>query len=164
VVAGTRQVGVQVSASDVLPATVVLYDSRRDVAVLDVPQLNAPALRFAPAAAKRGDSAVVLGYPEDKGFTVRAARIRSEQMVSGNDIYGHHSVSRDVYSVRAIVRSGNSGGPLLSYSGTVYGMVFATALDSADTGYALSVSEIRADAVAGKTLTDPVGTGACTPG
>lgn len=164
VVAGTGQVGVQVSANRVLPATVVLYDPRRDVAVLAVPGLQAPPLRFAAQPARRGDPAVVLGYPEDGPFTIRSARVRTRVTVSGSDIYGQRSVRRDVYAVRAIVRSGNSGGPLLAENGTVLGMVFATALDSSDTGYVLTDAEIAADAARGRQATVPVSTGRCTPG
>jgi S1-C subfamily serine protease len=163
VVAGTRDVEVQVSAHQNLPARVVLFDPGRDVAVLDVPGLNAPALRFATQDAKRGDPALVLGYPENGPFTVRSARVRAKTTVGGTDIYGSDSVRRSIYSIRAIVRSGNSGGPLLADDGTVLGMVFATASDSPDTGFALSDDEIGPDAAKGRTLTRPVATGACTP-
>ena len=50
-----------------------------------------------------------------------------------------------MYSIRSIVRSGNSGGPLLSMSGTVLGVVFATDLRSSDTGYVLTAHEVAAD-------------------
>ena len=85
-------------------------------------------------------------------------------IVNGNDIYGSHSVHREIYSLRAVVRSGNSGGPLVSYAGTVDGVVFATALDSTDTGYALTDKEVSADAAAGRGRLAPVGTGRCTQG
>ncbi len=45
-----------------------------------------------------------------------------------------------------MVRSGNSGGPLITPDGSVLGMVFATALDSSDTGFVLSDKEIQSDA------------------
>jgi S1-C subfamily serine protease len=45
-------------------ARVVLFDPRKDVAVLYVPELRAPVLKF-DGGAERGDSAVVAGYPED---------------------------------------------------------------------------------------------------
>jgi hypothetical protein len=41
--------------------------------------------------------------------------------------------------------------------------VFATASDSADTGFALTDDEIRSDAGKGRTLTREVGTSGCTP-
>jgi S1-C subfamily serine protease len=164
VVAGTNEVTVQLSATQSLNATVVLFDKDSDVAVLDVPGLSAPPLRFSKADAQSGDPAVVLGYPENGPFTPRTARIRSQGTVGGTDIYGHGSVHRNIYSIRAIVRSGNSGGPLMSYDGRrVLGMVFATAIDSPDTGFALSDEQIKPDAARGRTLTHAVGTGNCTP-
>jgi S1-C subfamily serine protease len=163
VVAGTNEVSVQLSNADSLPATVVLFDPARDVAVLDVPGLSAPRLRFSATNGRTGDPALVLGYPENGPFTVRSARVRSEGTVGGTDIYGRNSVHRSIYSIRAVVRSGNSGGPLLAYDGTVLGMVFATAIDSPDTGFALSDDEIAADAADGRDNTKPVNTKSCTP-
>jgi S1-C subfamily serine protease len=164
VVAGTRRVGVSISKDETLRATVVVYDPERDVAVLDVPDLQAPVLSFSTTAAQRGDPAVVLGYPEDGPFTVKSARVRSHNTITGNDIYGNGPVRRDIYAIRAVVRSGNSGGPLLADNGTVLGIVFATALDSSDTGYVLTDQEIAPDVTKGRTATTQVATGRCTPG
>lgn len=163
VVAGTDQVGVVVNNVTVR-ASVVLFDPKRDVAVLDVPSLDAPVLRFASVPANRGDAAAVLGFPEDQPFTVKSARVRGRSTVEGNDIYGNAHVRREIYSVRSIVRSGNSGGPLLAANGTVLGIVFATALDSSDTGYVLTATDVAPDVARGLQATAPVGTGACTPG
>jgi S1-C subfamily serine protease len=163
VVAGTSEVSVKLPSGQELPATVVLYDPERDVAVLDVPALKAKPLRFTGSPAKTGDSAVVLGYPEDGPLNAQPARVRTRATVSGADIYGHGGVRREVYSIRALVRSGNSGGPLLGWSGRVLGMVFATALDSNDTGFVLSDTEIRSVASSGRTATRPTSTQSCTP-
>lgn len=164
VVAGTRTVRVDTGGGNTLPATVVYFDPRGDVAVLDVPQLDAPVLHFAASPAQTGDPAVVLGYPEDGPFTVRSARVRSRGTVSGTSIYGTGNVNREIYSIRSVVRSGNSGGPLMADDGSVLGMVFATALDSPDTGFVLTDGQIRSGADAGRTATAPVATGGCTPG
>jgi S1-C subfamily serine protease len=163
VVAGTDQVSVEIAPNDQVEARVVLYDPDRDVAVLDVPDVTAAPLEFTPTPAETGDAALVLGYPENGPFTVRTARVRSMGTVGGSDIYGHGSIHRSIYSIRAIVRSGNSGGPLLDPDGTVLGMVFATAIDSSDTGFALSDDEIRQDAAQGRHANTEVGTGRCTP-
>jgi uncharacterized membrane protein required for colicin V production len=164
VVAGTNQVGVLVASGRQLPATVVLYDSKRDVAILDVPGLNAAPLKFTPTPAATGDPAVVLGYPEDGPLDIRTARVRARAMVSGSDIYGNSGVRREVYSIRSLVRSGNSGGPLLADDGTVLGVVFATDLRSTDTGYVLTAAEVADDFAAARNATAPVGTSSCTPG
>jgi S1-C subfamily serine protease len=164
VVAGTTEVRVQINDTDAVPATVIVYDPRRDVAVLAVPGLDAPRLAFAPGPASTGEAAAVLGYPQDGPFDVRSARVRSRDTVSGSDIYGEGNVRREIYSIYAVVRSGNSGGPLIAVDGSVLGVVFATALDSSNTGYALTNSEIAPDVVKSRTASGPVNTGRCTPG
>ena len=121
----------------------------------------APALPFAPRAAKGGDPAVVLGFPQNGPFTVRSARIRSQGTISGRDIYNERSVQRDIYAIRAVVRSGNSGGPLLTGDGEVAGVVFARA-DGDDTrGYAMTNAELEPVAAGAPGLSDRVSTGNC---
>ncbi|MEU3412759.1 MULTISPECIES: MarP family serine protease [unclassified Streptomyces] len=142
-------------------AKVVLYDWERDIAVLDVPDLRATALRFTREDAAGGDGAIVAGFPENGAYDVRAARVRGRITANGPDIYHRGTVRRDVYSLYAVVRQGNSGGPLLTPDGEVYGVVFAKSLDDADTGYALTADEIRADIERGRTANEQVGTDSC---
>ncbi len=122
-------------------ARVVYLDPRVDVAVLEVPGLSAPALAFSTSA-EGGDPAVVAGFPGGGALTVGAARVRARISARGTDIYGNGVVIRDIYSVRGTVRPGNSGGPLLSPAGRVYGVVFASSVDDPDTGYALTADEV----------------------
>lgn len=163
VVAGTRSVEIEVGHDQTVSARVVVFDPERDVAVLAVPDLDAPPLRFATKDAETGTPAVVIGYPEDGPYTARSARVRSQTTVRGTNIYGQGDVRREIYAVRAVVRSGNSGGPMLGYDGRVLGMVFATALDSADTGFVLTDDEIAGRAGEGKQTGRAVDTGGCTP-
>jgi S1-C subfamily serine protease len=142
-------------------AKVVLYDWKRDIAVLDVPDLRATALRFSGQEASGGEGAIVAGFPENGSYDVRAARVRGRITANGPDIYHRGTVSRDVYSLYTTVRQGNSGGPLLTPDGRVYGVVFAKSLDDAETGYALTADEIRSDADRGRTATEEVGTDSC---
>ncbi|MEZ7004579.1 MarP family serine protease [Streptomyces sp. AD55] len=142
-------------------ATVVLYDWRRDIAVLDVPEMKAPVLRFADQDASSGSSAIVAGFPENGAYDVRSARVRGRITANGPDIYRRDTVRRDVYSLYATVRQGNSGGPLLTPQGEVYGVVFAKSLDDPDTGYALTVDEIREDIEKGRTANQQVDSDSC---
>ncbi len=162
VVGGVRHPTVQIGGTGRrYPATVVLYDWQRDVAVLDVPALSAPALSFAGPAAHTGDGAIVAGFPENGSYNVQAARVRARIQAHGPDIYRRGNVSRDVYSLYTVVRQGNSGGPLLTPAGQVYGVVFAKSLDDDTTGYALTGNEVHPDVVAGRTAVRPVSTQGC---
>ncbi len=162
VVGGVQDPTVQLGGqSQTYQAKVVLYDWQRDIAVLDVPSLDAPALNFDDHPAHSGDSAIVAGFPENGGYDVRAARVRARIQAHGPDIYRRGNVSRDVYSLYTTVRQGNSGGPLLTPDGRVYGVVFAKSLDDDSTGYALTTHEVKADIAAGGTAVRPVGTQDC---
>jgi S1-C subfamily serine protease len=142
-------------------ASVVFYDPRIDVAVLDVPGLDLAPLRFG-AQANRSADAVAAGYPENHAFTAVPARVGQVLRVASRDIYGAGQVDRQMYQIRAAVKPGDSGGPLLSLDGTVEGMTFAALFTPPDTGFVLTVSEIQADANAGANATTPVSTQGCS--
>jgi S1-C subfamily serine protease len=159
VVAGTEHLVVEVGGER-HDARVVVYDPSRDLAVLAVPSMSAPALRFAPPAI-RGSDAIVVGYPLDGPYTAVPARVRDVREVRGPDIYNERTVDREVYTIRATVRSGNSGGPLLAPNGTVYGVIFAAAVDDPQTGFALTARESAPVIAAGRSASASVGTGPC---
>jgi S1-C subfamily serine protease len=141
-------------------ASVVFYDPQVDIAVLYVPGLNLTPLQFAGQAQGGADS-VVAGYPLNHSFTAVPARIGGVQRAEGPDIYQTGQVTRQIYEIRAVVEPGNSGGPLLSPSGTVYGVTFAAAVGVSDTGFALTAAEVASDANAGAAQTAPVSTQGC---
>ncbi|WP_297648802.1 MarP family serine protease [Pseudonocardia sp.] len=165
VVAGTSSTAVEVlnrrGRTTDLDATVVLYDPEVDVAVLRVPDLEADPLVLNPAPASPQDDAIVLGYPLDGPFTVTPARIRQEIKLKGPDIYDAGEVTRDVYTVRATVQSGNSGGPMIDPQGRVIGVVFGAALDDKETGFVLTVDQVEPAVQAAPGLTREVATGSC---
>ncbi|MGD1224733.1 MULTISPECIES: MarP family serine protease [Streptomyces] len=142
-------------------ATVVLYDWERDIAVLDVPNLHAPVLQFSRQDATSGSNAIVAGFPQNGAYNVQPARVRGRITANGPDIYHRKTVRRDVYSLYATVRQGNSGGPLLTPEGKVYGVVFAKSLDDANTGYALTADEVAEDVAKGRTANQQVDSDSC---
>ncbi len=160
VVAGVSRPMVEVDGEQ-LAASVVLFDPGRDVAVLAVPGLTRPALAFDTETAEAGAGAIVVGYPKDGPFRPNAARISGDQDARGLDIYGEQTVVREIYALRGLVEQGNSGGPLLSLSGEVYGVIFAAAADDRNVGYALTAAEIAGQAEAGRTATERVSTRTC---
>ncbi|MDH6626827.1 S1-C subfamily serine protease [Streptomyces sp. LBL] len=139
-------------------ARVVFFDPNKDVAVLYVPELSAPVLQF-DADAKRGDSAVVAGYPQDGDLNLQAATLANRVRATGQNIYSDATVTREIYSIRSTVRPGNSGGPLLTTTGKVYGVVFARSTSDDETGYVLTVDEVANDAERAANATAPVDTG-----
>jgi S1-C subfamily serine protease len=159
VVAGVTEGPVVQTTHGTFPAHVVLFDPMRDVAVLYVPGLGARPLHFRDRA-HHGASAIVAGYPLNRGFTAVPARIGDASPATAPNIYQTAMVTRQIYSIRALVRPGNSGGPLLAPTGLVYGVVFAAAVGAGeqDIGYALTAGEVGADARAGKTATASVST------
>lgn len=160
VVAGVAHPRVQVPGGGVLSARVVVYDPNRDIAVLYVPNLDRRALTLVGPAGT-GTSAVVAGYPENGPFIAVPARIGARTQVTGPNIYQDKTVTRQVYTVRGRVRPGNSGGPLLTRSGQVLGVVFAASVDQKDVGYALTNAEIASDVTAGRGATSAVDTKGC---
>jgi S1-C subfamily serine protease len=138
----------------------VLFDPDLDVAVLAVDGTGLRPLSF-DRGGKAGQSAAVLGYPENGPFDARAARIRTEMRLRSPDIYDRGQVVRETYSVRGLVRSGNSGGPLVSESGKVLGVIFAASVTDTSTGYALTADQVAKDAERGIAATSAVSTGDC---
>lgn len=139
---------------------VVVFDPDRDLAVIDVPDLTAKPLPLGGAVGS-GASAVVAGFPLDGPYDVEAARVRNVLRANGADIYGRPGINRQIYSLYATVRPGNSGGPLLDTAGEVVGIVFAKSLDDPNTGYALTLAEARPVLNQAAAASTAVDTGSC---
>jgi S1-C subfamily serine protease len=162
VLAGVRSVAVLTAeSSKAYDATVVYFDPDTDLAVLDVPGLPVDPLSFS-GDVDRGESVAVLGYPENGGLQATPARVRDEIVARGNDIYGDGLVVRNVLSLRADVRPGNSGGPVVDRSGSVVGVVFAASVDRDDTGYAMTPEQVATALAEGLSSDRAVSTGPCT--
>ncbi|MGY2067181.1 MarP family serine protease [Blastococcus sp. SYSU DS0619] len=142
-------------------AVPVLVDEEIDVAVLAVPGLPQVPLRFTSLPADSGDDAIIMGYPGGGPFYVGPARVRDRGEISGPDFRNTQTVVRDVYALYGQVRAGNSGGPLFAPDGSVLGVVFASAIDDPDTGYALTGPQVAEAAAQGSRSLAEVGTGPC---
>ena len=159
VVAGVTRPEVEVGGTSVT-ASVVLYDEDLDIAVLSLPDTGTPHLAL-DAEVEPRDAVAVLGYPEDGPYDVQSGRVRAEQRLRSPDIYGEGTVIRQVFSLRALIRPGNSGGPIVTSGGDVAGMVFAASVSDQDTGYALTANQLGESATRGLTRNTPVDTGTC---
>ena len=102
------------------------------------------------------------GYPLDGPYTLTPARVRSTIQLRGPNIYSSATVTREVYTLRAQVRPGNSGGPLLAPDGTVLGVIFGAAIDETDVGFALTADEVAPVVQAGLSDDSAASTQGCT--
>jgi S1-C subfamily serine protease len=159
VVAGVTEPMVQVGTKS-LRGTVVYYNPDVDIAVLDVPGLDGPTIRF-DLAGKENQQGAALGFPQDGPFNAQPVRIRSDQRLRSPDIYGNGTVTRHVFSLRGLIRPGNSGGPVVSSQGRVLGVVFAASVSDKDTGYALTADQVRRAAAVGLSSEEKVSSGNC---
>ena len=164
VVAGTQSIRVEDPVGFHL-AAVELFDPEFDLAVLRVHGLRERPLTIYPGTVGRATKAVVLGYPEGGPLAADPAGVRSEILATGLDIYGENSTVREVYQIQALVRPGNSGGPLVEPDGVVIGVVFSRSPTDDDLGYALASPGVLARVKKAERLpvSTVVGTGGCIP-
>ena len=159
VVAGVTDPVVDVGGSSAT-GKVVYYDPDTDVAVIAVPTGTVRPLRLVTNAGS-GEGIAVLGYPQNGPYDVQVGRVRADQRLRSPDIYGHGTVIRDVLSLRALIRPGNSGGPVVDSAGDVVGVVFAASVTNSDTGYALSAQQVGQAAARGRISSRAVSTQGC---
>jgi hypothetical protein len=161
VVAGEDDTTVQIQGQGPhLQAHAVFFDPHDDVAVLRVSGLSGvPALRLNESAGS-GSSGAILGFPHDGPYDVEPARLGSTTYVLTQDAYGSGPVRRKITSFRGLVRSGNSGGPVVDGDGRVMATVFAASVGTArHTGFGVPDSVVR-NALS-KAGSSSVSTGAC---
>ena len=103
---------------------------------------RAPTLALRHRAARPARRSRSSATPQDGPFDVQPGRIRADQRLRSPDIYGDGTVIRQVFSLRGLIRPGNSGGPLVSSAGDVLGVVFAASVSDHDTGYALTADQV----------------------
>ncbi|MEV7694550.1 MarP family serine protease [Microbacterium sp. NPDC089189] len=160
VVAGVDAPVVELPGRTAREGRVVYFDAAADLAVVAVDGLDAAPLAIADDL-PLGGAGVVQGYPYGGPFTMGSAGVRSSGTVVVPDIYEQSSQPREVYALDAVVRPGNSGGPLLTSQGGVAGVVFARADDGSDIGYAMTTAPLRPVVDAAPGLSDAVSTGPC---
>lgn len=143
-------------------ATVAWFDPKMDVAILRSPALTAAPLAMAGAIAANGTAAAVLGYPGGGDFSAEPASVLDSFVATGRDIYNQETIRRQVYSLKANVVQGNSGGPVINQDGTVIGLIFAKSATYGQVGYALTMQQVIDALEQASTATGQANTGGCT--
>jgi S1-C subfamily serine protease len=125
-----------------LEARAVHFDPENDLALLRVSGLSARSLPLA-GDPESGTAAAIMGFPLNGPFDVRAGRIGPTARVVSRDAYGRGPVTREMTSLRGLVRSGNSGGPMVDGEGRVVTTVFAARTSGTRGGYGVPNRVVR---------------------
>jgi S1-C subfamily serine protease len=157
VVAGAEDTTVTTQDGVEFEATAVYYAPEQDLALLRI-GADLPALPLA-SESRQGSSAAVLGYPENGPYALSPARIGETRSTVSQDSYGNGPIERPITALRGLVRSGNSGGPVVDGHGRVVGTVFAATTGGPAGGFAIPPDAVRE---ALPRAGEPVGTGPCT--
>jgi S1-C subfamily serine protease len=140
-----------------LPATVVVYDPGRDLALLRVRNLGQQPLPL--GTAKEGDPAAVFGHPDGQDeLEVSPADIRQQLVATVRDP-DLPPARRSVFVLAADLAPGDSGGALVTPAGQVAGVAFAVSNSRAGVAFAVTSDEIRPLLTLDRT--GPVDTGTC---
>ncbi|BDU68224.1 hypothetical protein GETHOR_03250 [Geothrix oryzae] len=139
--------------SEAWRVTRVRMDRARDLCLLTVPGLTAPAVTLAPAPAEVGQAVVAMGYPGGQDLVVSRGRLRG---------IWHYEEGRLLQS-DAVALPGNSGGGLFDAEGRLLGLTSFTFAASPRLSFAVPVDWIR-ELVARPDLTDAGRPEASRPG
>ncbi len=141
VVVGIARPFVDRQGGRVRRASLIGFDPMNDLAVLRVPGLDGRPLGVANPAA--GVAVAVLGFPENGPYTAIPGRLGGTGPTFARDAYGRFPVARAVTTIRADVRPGNSGGPIVDARGRVRAVVFARRAKS-DGGFGVPTQFVTA--------------------
>src|SRR5215207_10849684 len=161
VVAGQDDTTVQLRRQgDRRDADPIWFDARNDLAILRVPGLGGVRALPLRRETRSGASAAILGFPENGPYDVQPGRVGQTSEVLTQDAYGRGPVRRPITSLRGLVRSGNSGGPMVDARGRVVATIFAASVsDGGRSGFGVP-GAVVSDALA--QTAGPVDTGPCT--
>ncbi len=161
VVAGGESLTV-IDPSGTHEAVAVHFDPDLDLAVLSAPGTSATALPFTDVPSDRGVEGATLGFPGgQQELAVKPAAVRGRTQAVGRDIYGRGLVDREILTLGGDVVQGDSGGPFVTASGLVGGVVFAASVDQPSVGYALTAERVGPPVAEAVARNSPVGVGPC---
>ena len=142
VIVGARKVHVHLPDGRDVTADIVGADSLTDIALLRVHAGNLPALRLGSSEdVSVGDAVIAIGNPFGLGQSVSAGIVSARARALEDDPY------INFLQTDAAINRGNSGGPLLSTTGTVVGVtsvIFSPSGGSVGLGFAIPAETVTA--------------------
>ena len=143
IVAGsTDDVSIRTWDDRLLPGVVVGFDPERDLALVQVDDLDVPTASFGEP--ERGLAATIIARPGGLEGAFLETRIVRLFNATGDDIYGEGDVARRALELEADVVPGVSGGGVFTEKGELIGVVFAESRRRDSTSYAVDAGEIVA--------------------
>jgi S1-C subfamily serine protease len=160
VVAGTDRQSIRTRQGLKRDAVVVRFDPVRDIAVLRVQGMRLRPLTALPQV-RQGTQGAVIGFPGGGTQQIVGAQVVSRTSAVGRDIYSRSLARREIYVLRAKVRKGDSGGPIVDRQGRLIGVVFAASTLDGNEGYALTNAELSRAVGDARSSTRAVALGQC---
>jgi S1-C subfamily serine protease len=141
-------------------AQAVWFDPRNDLAILRAAGIRSLRPLRQNVNAASGTAGAVIGYPENGPLDVQPARIGPTITALSQDAYGRGPLRRKITTLRGLVRSGNSGGPLVDGKGRVLTTIFASSASGSErAGYGVPDSVVTNALARARGAVD---TGPCT--
>ncbi len=163
VVSGVTDPVVEAPDGSVVQGTVVYFDATVDLAVIAVPGLDTPALQLSDNLAP-GGVGVAAGYPFGGPFVADPATVIALGPLMLQETTSQAPSTREVYTLASDIQQGESGGPLISDTGHVVGIVFAKSAHTTNVGYALGMHEVAPVVGQAAALSTAVSSGDCVRG
>lgn len=142
VIVGARKVHVHLPDGRDVTADIVGSDALTDIALLRVHAGSLPALRLGSSEdVSVGDAVIAIGNPFGLGQSVSAGIVSARARALEDDPY------INFLQTDAAINRGNSGGPLLSTTGTVVGVtsvIFSPSGGSVGLGFAIPAETVSA--------------------
>lgn len=123
-------------------AEVIGFNSDLDIAVLRTGGLAGNPVPLAIGIVPTETQAIAVGYPGGESQTVSPAVIVELFTANSRNIYNESTARRQLYTIKADIEPGNSGGPLLDKSGSVIGVIFAKSTTYNQVGYAITMPAV----------------------
>src|SRR6218665_81507 len=120
---------------------VVAFDAANDLALIDVPDLRAAPLTLAAPQPPSNTTVAVVGYPFGGPRTIEPGRLLAEgELTINNNGTGSR---QNLITLAANLLQGNSGGPILTSTGEVAGVVFAKSDSVPHVAYAIPLTPLK---------------------